>query len=196
MFQIKLLFILTLNLFYLHTSVFANSSKFSRFSRHTNSESSSRRTQYSSSDDGFLNSVQLSWYHAFLAHSLALSLALSHHTAQQVMLDPVNDCLELLDDRIDMSRIVTKPKDHVNDDVHTWLSAALTNQETCKQRSLSEKTSLNKDGITIDSVARNLTGLRTKSLDMFISTSRPETVGRKLLSKIFRRGFLPRTGGF
>uniref|UniRef100_A0A0D3DU99 Pectinesterase n=1 Tax=Brassica oleracea var. oleracea TaxID=109376 RepID=A0A0D3DU99_BRAOL len=183
-FQIKLLFILTLNLFFLHTSVFANSSKFSKFSRHPNSESSSRRTKHSTSDDGFLHSVQLSLDHALLAHSLALSLTLSHRTAQPVILDPVNDCLELLDDTIDMlSRIVTKPKDHVNDDdVHTWLSAALTNQETCKQ-SLSEKTSLNRDGITIDSVARNLTGLLTKSLDMFVSTSRPETGGRKLLSR-------------
>ncbi|CAN6978375.1 unnamed protein product [Brassica rapa subsp. trilocularis] len=183
-FRIKLLFILTLNLFFLHTSVFANSSKFSKFSRHPNSESSSRRTKHSTSDDEFLNSVQRSLEHALLAHSLALSLTLSHRTAQSVMLDPVNDCLELLDDTIDMlSRIVTKPKDHVNDDdVHTWLSAALTNQETCKQ-SLSEKISLNRDGITIDSVARNLTGLLTKSLDMFVSTSRPETSGRKLLSR-------------
>lgn len=181
--QIKLWFILTLNLFYLHTSVFANSSKFSKFSRHPNSESSSsRRTKHSTPDDGFLNSVQLSLDHALLAHSLALSLTLSHRTAQPVILDPVNDCLELLDDTIDMLSRITNPRDQVNDDdVHTWLSAALTNEETCKQ-SLSEKTSLNKGGITIDSVARNLTGLLTKSLDMFVSTSTPESVGRKLLS--------------
>lgn len=183
-FQIKLLFILTLNLFFLHTSVFANSSKFSKFSRHPNSESSSRRTKHSTSDDGFLHSVQLSLDHALLAHSLALSLTLSHRTAQPVILDPVNDCLELLDDTLDMlSRIVVNPKGHANDDVHTWLSAALTNQETCKQ-SLNEKTSFNKGGFTMDSVVSNLTGLLTSSLDMFVSAkpTRGETGGRKLLS--------------
>ncbi|CAF2265282.1 hypothetical protein HID58_014035 [Brassica napus] len=184
-FRIKLLFFLILNLFHLHTLVFANSSnsKFSKFSRHPNSESSStRRTKYS--NDGFLNSVQHSLDQALLAHSLAFRFTLSHRTSQTLMLDPVNDCHELLDDTLDMlSRIVVNPKDHANDDVHTWLSAALTNQETCKQ-SLSEKTSLHKDGFTMDSVVSNLTGLLTNSLEMFVSgkPTRRETGGRKLLS--------------
>uniref|UniRef100_A0A1J3DM17 Pectinesterase n=1 Tax=Noccaea caerulescens TaxID=107243 RepID=A0A1J3DM17_NOCCA len=191
-FRIKLLFFLILILLYLNTLVFANSSnsKFTKFTRHPNSESSSRRTKHStSSNDGFLNSVQRSLDHALLAHSLAFSLTLSHRTAQTLMLDPMNDCLELLDDTLDMlSRIVIKREDHVNDDVHTWLSAALTNQETCKQ-SLSEKSSFNKGGITMDSVARNLTGLLTTSLDMFVSSKRKRSSsssgvigGRKLLS--------------
>ncbi|CAA7016728.1 unnamed protein product [Microthlaspi erraticum] len=187
-FRIKLLFSLIL---ILHTLVFANSSnsKFTKFTRHPNSESSSRRTKHStSSNDGFLNSVQRSLDHALLAHSLAFNLTLSHRTSQTLMLDPMNDCLELLDDTLDMlSRIVNKRNDHVNDDVHTWLSAALTNQETCKQ-SLSEKSSFNKDGITMDSIARNLTGLLTTSLDMFVSSKQKRSSsssvigGRKLLS--------------
>lgn len=190
-FRIKLLFFLILNFFYLHTLVFAHSSnsKFTKFTRHPNSDSSSsRRTKHSrTSDDGFLNSVQRSLDNARLAHSLAFNLTLSHRATKTLMLDPVNDCLELLDDTLDMlSRIVIKRKDHVNDDVHTWLSAALTNQETCKQ-SLSEKSSFNKEGITMDSVARNLTGLLTNSLGMFVSSKRKRSSsssvgGRKLLS--------------
>ncbi|VVB06215.1 unnamed protein product [Arabis nemorensis] len=192
-FRIKLLFFLILNFFYLHNLVFAHSSnsKFTKFTRHPNSDStSSRRTKHSStsSNDVFLNSVQRSLENARLAHSLAFNLTLSHRTTQSLMLDPVNDCLELLDDTLDMlSRIATKRKDHVNDDVHTWLSAALTNQETCKQ-SLSEKSSFNKEGITMNSFARNLTGLLTNSLDMFVTSKRKHDSssssvgGRRLLS--------------
>lgn len=185
--RIKLMLFLVLNLL----SVFAHSSnsKFIKFSRNPNSDSSSRSKPSTSSTKGFLNSVQLSLEDALFARSLAFNLTLSHRTSQSLMLDPVNDCLELLDDTLDMlSRIVViKRKDHVNDDVHTWLSAALTNQETCKQ-SLSEKSSFNKDGIAIDSFARNLTRLLTNSLDMFVSDKRKSssssrlTGGRKLLS--------------
>lgn len=183
-----LLFFLILNLLYLHTSVFAHSSnsKFSKFTRHPNSGSSSGTKPSTSYNKGYLNSVQRSLNHALLARSLAFNLTLSHRTVQTLMLDPVNDCRELLDDTIDMlSRIVViKQKDHFNDDVHTWLSAALTNQETCKQ-SLTEKSSFNR--ITMDSVARNLTGLLTNSLDMFVSDKRKRSSssvigGRKLLS--------------
>ncbi|KAG7566502.1 Pectinesterase inhibitor domain [Arabidopsis suecica] len=190
-FRIKLSLFLILNLLSLHTLVCAHSSnsKFTKFSRYPNSDSSSRTQPSTSSNKGFLNSVQLSLDHALFARSLAFNLTLSHRTSQTLMLDPVNDCLELLDDTLDMlSRIVvSKRNDHVNDDVHTWLSAALTNQETCEQ-SLSEKSSFNKDGIAIDSFARNLTGLLTNSLDMFVSDKRKSssssslTGGRKLLS--------------
>lgn len=182
---------LVLNLLSLQTSVFAHSSnsKFTKISRHPNSDSSSRTKPSTSSNKGFLSSVQLSLDHALFARSLAFNLTLSHRTSQTLMLDPVNDCLELLDDTLDMLYriVVIKRKDHVNDDVHTWLSAALTNQETCKQ-SLSEKSSFNKEGIAIDSFARNLTGLLTNSLDMFVSDKQKSssssnlTGGRKLLS--------------
>ncbi|CAN8279998.1 unnamed protein product [Cochlearia groenlandica] len=179
-FQIKLLFFLILNLLYLHdTLVFAHSSNsmFSKFSRRTKHTSST-----SSNDDMFLNSVQQSLDHALLARSLAFKLTLSHRTTQTLMLDPVNDCLELLDDTLDMlSRITSLKYDRqVNDDdVHTWLSAALTNQETCKQ-SLNEKPNF----IAVDSFARNLTGLLTNSLAMFVSTKPSTRVpsGRKLLT--------------
>ncbi|CAD5326227.1 unnamed protein product [Arabidopsis thaliana] len=190
-FGIKLMLFLVLNLLSLQTSVFAHSSnsKFTKISRHPNSDSSSRTKPSTSSNKGFLSSVQLSLDHALFARSLAFNLTLSHRTSQTLMLDPVNDCLELLDDTLDMLYriVVIKRKDHVNDDVHTWLSAALTNQETCKQ-SLSEKSSFNKEGIAIDSFARNLTGLLTNSLDMFVSDKQKSssssnlTGGRKLLS--------------
>ncbi|CAA7055867.1 unnamed protein product [Microthlaspi erraticum] len=105
--------------------------------------------------------------HALLARSLAFNLTVSHRTTQVHVVDPVHDCLELLDDTLDMlSRIRTKDGDE--EDVHTWLSAALTNQETCEQ-SLQEKSKSYKHGFTMDFVARNLSGLLTNSLELFVS---------------------------
>lgn len=105
--------------------------------------------------------------HALLARSLAFNLTVSHRTAQVHVVDPIHDCLELLDDTLDMlSRIQTKDGDE--EDVHTWLSAALTNQETCEQ-SLQEKSKSDKHGFAMDFVARNLSGLLTNSLELFVS---------------------------
>lgn len=43
------------------------------------------------------------------------------------------DCLELLDDSVDqLSRSLDSVKTGSSEDVMTWLSAALTNQETCR----------------------------------------------------------------
>ncbi|CAD5321214.1 unnamed protein product [Arabidopsis thaliana] len=115
--------------------------------------------------------------HALLARSLAFNLTLSHRTVQTHTFNPIHDCLELLDDTLDMlSRIHA---DNDEEDVHTWLSAALTNQDTCEQ-SLQEKSESYKHGLAMDFVARNLTGLLTSSLDLFVSV---KSKHRKLLSK-------------
>ncbi|EOA26918.1 hypothetical protein CARUB_v10023013mg [Capsella rubella] len=159
-----LMFLLVVNFLYLLQTTSAvtssdSNSHFSRFSRHQSSPSS--RTK-----EGFLASVQESKNHALLARSLAFNLTLSHRTLQTHTVDPIHDCLELLDDTLDMlSRIHA---DNDDEDVHTWLSAALTNQDTCEQ-SLQEKSNSYKHGPAMDFVARNLTGLLTNSLDLFVS---------------------------
>ncbi|KFK37147.1 hypothetical protein AALP_AA4G219300 [Arabis alpina] len=158
-----------------------SNSHFSRFSRHR-STSSSRTKQ------GFLASVQESMNHALLARSLAFNLTLSHRTPQTHMIDPVHDCLELLDDTLEMLSRITKTRDNISshedeEDVHTWLSATLTNQDTCEQ-SLREQPNSYKTGFTIDFVARNLTGLLTNSLNLFVSV---KSKHRKLLSESFPR---------
>ncbi|KAL1191139.1 putative pectinesterase/pectinesterase inhibitor 16 [Cardamine amara subsp. amara] len=154
-----LLCLLIINFLYLFqtTSAVTNSnSHFSRFSRH---QSSSSRTK-----QGFLASVHESMNYALLTRSLAFTL--SHRATQTRTIDPVHDCLELLDDTLDMlSRIHA---DNDDEDVHTWLSAALTNQETCEQ-SIQEQSKSNKQGFPMDFHARNLTGLLTNSLDLFVS---------------------------
>jgi len=171
-----LMFLVIVNFLYLiqtnsAVSISSNSnSHFSRFSRHRSSPSSKTK-------QGFLATVQESMNHALLARSLAFNLTLSHRTVQTHTFDPIHDCLELLDDTLDMlSRIHA---DNDEEDVHTWLSAALTNQDTCEQ-SLQEKSESYKHGLAMDFVARNLTGLLTSSLDLFVSV---KSKHRKLLSK-------------
>lgn len=152
-----------------------SNSHFSRFSSHRSS-SSSRTKQ------GFLASVQESMNHALLARSLAFNLTLSHRTVQTPIIDPVRDCLELLDDTLDMLSRITKMRDNMSsdddEDVHTWLSATLTNQDTCEQ-SLQEKSKSYTNGFTMDFAARNLSGLLTKSLNLFVSV---KSKRRNLLS--------------
>ncbi|KAF8046095.1 hypothetical protein N665_4036s0001 [Sinapis alba] len=155
------------------TSAVTNSNSYSHFSRFSRHRSSSSRTK-----QGFLASVQESMNHALLARSLAFNLTLSHRTAQVHVADPIHDCLELLDDTLEMLSRITSSGDD-NEDVHTWLSATLTNQDTCEQ-SLQEKSNSYKHGLAIDFVARNLSSLLTKSLELFVSVkSKP----RRFLSE-------------
>ncbi|CAN7103242.1 unnamed protein product [Brassica rapa subsp. narinosa] len=160
------------------TSAVTNSNSNSHFSRFSRHGSSSSRTK-----QGFLASVQASMNHAILARSLAFNLTLSHRTTQVHMADPIHDCLELLDDTLDMLSRITMMQDKASsdddEDVHTWLSAALTNQDTCQQ-SLQEKSNSYKHGIAMDFAARNLTGLLTNSLELFASV---KSKGRRLLSE-------------
>ncbi|CAN8318168.1 unnamed protein product [Cochlearia groenlandica] len=173
----SLMILLILNFSYLiQTTSSMTNSHFSRFSRHR--QSSSSRTKQGT----FLESVQESMNHALLARSLTFNLTLSHRTTQVHTVDPVHDCLELLDDTLEMlSRITNTRRDktsHYDEDVHTWLSATLTNQDTCEQ-SLQEKSkSSYKNGLVIDFAARNLSAMLKNSLELFVS-AKPNT-GRLL----------------
>ncbi|CAN7138220.1 unnamed protein product [Brassica rapa subsp. narinosa] len=164
-----LMTLLILNFLYLFqtTSAVTNSNSYSHFSRFSRHQSSSSRTK-----QGFLASVQESISHALRARSLAFNLTLSHRTAELHIVDPIHDCLELLDDTLEMLSRITSSDDE--EDVHTWLSATLTNQDTCEQ-SLQEKSYSYKHGVAMDFVARNLSGLLTNALELFVSMkSKPQ----------------------
>ncbi|EXB97446.1 putative pectinesterase/pectinesterase inhibitor 35 [Morus notabilis] len=121
---------------------------------------------------------------AYNISTAASSKVTGHHFASAL-----NDCLDLLDDTIDLlSSVVSYGKDtkmglkapENDDDIHTWLSAALTNQETCLDGL--EKHHI--DG-AITSTAKALSQLTSNSLSLFLSTSKPNKNirgGRRLLS--------------
>ncbi|KAJ6871830.1 LOW QUALITY PROTEIN: pectinesterase/pectinesterase inhibitor 35 [Populus alba x Populus x berolinensis] len=97
--------------------------------------------------------------------------------------------MELLDDTLDqLSNVINRKNDptHTHNDVQTWLSAALTNQETCKESLLEnvKKTHLEKFDV-IDSMAKNLSQYISNSLALYVSSyGLPSTSprGRKLLT--------------
>ncbi|XP_010552499.1 PREDICTED: probable pectinesterase/pectinesterase inhibitor 16 [Tarenaya hassleriana] len=166
-------------------------SHFSRFSRQPThnahdeheSEGPSRIGHNKNMKKEFYTLVQESMNRAIWARSLALNLTISRRTAPTHVVDPANDCRELLDDTLDMLSRIFDGRGHSDeDDVHTWLSAALTNQETCKQ-SLQEKSKFHNHDTTMDFVSRNLSSLLTNSLDLFVSAKAKGR--RKLLSENF-----------
>ncbi|KAG5231931.1 pectinesterase/pectinesterase inhibitor [Salix suchowensis] len=98
----------------------------------------------------------------------------------------MRDCMELLDDTLHQLSNVANRKNnptHTHDDVQTWLSAALTNQDTCKESLLEnvKKNNLEKLG-EIDSMATNLSQFISNSLTLYVSNyGRTGPGGRKLL---------------
>ncbi|KAB5527595.1 hypothetical protein DKX38_021442 [Salix brachista] len=99
----------------------------------------------------------------------------------------MRDCMELLDDTLhQLSNVANRKNDptHTHDDVQTWLSAALTNQDTCKESLLEnvKKNNLEKLG-EIDSMATNLSQFISNSLTLYVSNyGRTGPGGRKLLT--------------
>ncbi|KAJ6723662.1 PECTINESTERASE/PECTINESTERASE INHIBITOR 35-RELATED [Salix koriyanagi] len=99
----------------------------------------------------------------------------------------MRDCMELLDDTLHQLSNVANRKNnptHTHDDVQTWLSAALTNQDTCKESLLEnvKKNNVEKLG-EIDSMATNLSQFISNSLTLYVSNyGRTGPGGRKLLT--------------
>ncbi|CAK7348934.1 unnamed protein product [Dovyalis caffra] len=104
----------------------------------------------------------------------------------------MRDCMELLDDTLaQLSKVINRKNDptHTYNDVQTWLSAALTNQETCKESLLEngKKYHLAKLEV-IDSMAKNLSQSISNSLALYVSNyglTGTTPRGRKLLSNDF-----------
>ncbi|MCL7034077.1 hypothetical protein MKW94_027871 [Papaver nudicaule] len=102
----------------------------------------------------------------------------------------VDDCMELLDDSVRRLNDVVNTKTNSNsDDVRTWLSTALTNQETCLDILQTQKSSTYKN--MMETNARNVSKLVSNSLALYNSVKPTGTRtsggggGRKLLSDGF-----------
>ncbi|XP_002527752.2 pectinesterase [Ricinus communis] len=100
------------------------------------------------------------------------------------------DCVELLEDSLDLLSTITNRKNnpkHTHNDVQTWLSAALTNQETCIESLQNDKLLFKLDrGQEMIRTARNLSQHISNSLALYMShyynTKESNKGGRKLLS--------------
>ncbi|KDP42887.1 hypothetical protein JCGZ_23829 [Jatropha curcas] len=138
-------------------------------------------------------SVQYSFKKVRSALELASTLGLSYQSKEQktrLASDAMNDCIELLEDSLDQLSNINSNNNNDNNnpikshsDIQTWLSAALTNQETCIQ-SLQETNKKVETGIMV-STARNLSHYISNSLAIFVSNHNTEDFinGRKLLSE-------------
>ncbi|OMP03821.1 Pectinesterase, catalytic [Corchorus olitorius] len=128
-----------------------------------------------------------------MARAHVYSLTLSYQQFQlknNLVLGAMNDCMELLDDTIELlSNVInrstnTNPSIHTFDDVQTWLSAALTNQETCIQSLQSHKlimSTYSENTSLLGSLAHNLVHYITNSLALHVSSMKPEGSRRRLL---------------
>ncbi|KAM1270612.1 hypothetical protein ACFX13_032493 [Malus domestica] len=150
-----------------------------------------------------VHSVDFSIIKAHLARALAYNLTISHRqTSHQThSLGGINDCLELLEDSIDLLDNVILKYDstkstygHADDDIQSWLSAALTNQETCLDSLESDKSMVDKGAM--ETSAKNMNQFISNSLSLFMLTTRspkqaqnknPNNIvgGRRLLSDDF-----------
>ncbi|KAL6010562.1 hypothetical protein ACLOJK_000996 [Asimina triloba] len=129
-------------------------------------------------------SLQETIAHARSALALSNDLALSDvQKLQSRKESPVDDCTELLDYSVMQLSDVADPKKRATaDDVQTWLSAALTHQETCIDGLANEKSPAAK---AMAERVGNLAQLTSKSLALYASmVGRSKSGGgaRKLLS--------------
>ncbi|KAF5733859.1 pectinesterase/pectinesterase inhibitor 35 [Tripterygium wilfordii] len=127
----------------------------------------------------FDHSIQLSFQQAQHAQAIASNLSLSYGKAHETHFlvgdgGGMGDCIELLDDTLDLlSNVISHKNNHLqaldddDDDVQTWLSAALTNQETCSESLGDDKSMLHKR--VIDSMTQNLTKSIANSLELYVS---------------------------
>ncbi|KAK3204662.1 hypothetical protein Dsin_018708 [Dipteronia sinensis] len=141
-------------------------SQFSKFSRQASSSSTLKIWK-----GAFDESVRLSMREAESGRALASNVSLSSkYKTQMHMVAGINDCIELLDDTLDLlSNIILTNNINHEDDVRTRLSAAITNQETCMESLDKYKLQVEK-GI-IKSMVQKLSHSITSSLALYMSTS-------------------------
>ncbi|CAI0397249.1 unnamed protein product [Linum tenue] len=110
---------------------------------------------------------------------------------------PVGDCMDLLDDTLDqLSNVAHRRHNpaHTHDDVQTWLSAALTNQETCKE-SLQTPPLKNPHrhhepamkAMLLQSLARNMTATVEASLALYVNHINTNNSPRHVMSPKYRK---------
>ncbi|XP_057957482.1 probable pectinesterase/pectinesterase inhibitor 35 [Malania oleifera] len=141
--------------------------------------------------DLFRLSVQFSRHQVLsLARTLSHNLTLSHQPKSRAgAVGHVGNCVDLLDDSLDQLDSVLKAK-NANDDTHTWLSAALTNQETCLEILHNFNfPGAGRRGVSVSAEAQNLVHSVRNSLALYVSGGKKKTVkggsggggGRRLL---------------
>ncbi|KAI3839911.1 hypothetical protein MKX03_025176 [Papaver bracteatum] len=111
----------------------------------------------------------------------------SEKLSSTVSFPAVDDCMELLDDSV--RRLNDVKTSSSSDDVRTWLSTALTNQETCLDALETEKVSSPYKNM-METNARNVSKLVSNSLALYNHVKTTDTRisaggGRKLLSDGF-----------
>ncbi|CAN0923158.1 Probable pectinesterase/pectinesterase inhibitor 35 [Linum grandiflorum] len=171
------------------------------FSKSSRSSSSSSSSSSSNSKKIFEDSIisSLAQANSVLSSATSLVVASSTHHDDASGVGPIQDCLDLLEDTSEQLSNVAFRRHHdptdTHDDVQTWLSAALTNQVTCKESLLHKKQTHNKPTLLLlESLAHNMTRTLENSLALYVnhvmsndknhnhpSSSRPAG-GRKLLS--------------
>ncbi|TXG72926.1 hypothetical protein EZV62_001505 [Acer yangbiense] len=152
-------------------------SQFSKFSRQASSET------LKISKGVFDESVRLSMREAESGRALASNVILSSkYKTQMHMVAGINDCIELLEDTLDLlSNIIITNFNH-EDDVRTRLSAAITNQETCMESLDKYKLQVEK-GI-IKSMVQKLSHSITSSLALYMSMSNSDNHFRNATWKL------------
>ncbi|XP_048333369.2 probable pectinesterase/pectinesterase inhibitor 35 [Ziziphus jujuba] len=131
--------------------------------------------------DVFDISVQFTMEKARSARALAYNITLSERKfhAQFNGGGGITDCLELLDDSVDLlAKVMISSRhgyvdgDHGDgDDVHTWLSAALTNQQTCLE-SLERYRIKDEKGV-MEANSQSLSKSVSNSLALYLSSAKP-----------------------
>ncbi|KAF8007476.1 hypothetical protein BT93_K1480 [Corymbia citriodora subsp. variegata] len=141
----------------------------------------------------FEGSVKLALSRVESARAMAQNLTLWHHKAPaKSPPSSIADCLELFDDTIDLLANVIScggggtARGCEPDDVETWLSASLTNQETCLD-SLQEVNNVPESHADMmRTISHNISHSLNHTLALYTSTRPPEAVSwhqrRALLS--------------
>ncbi|KAJ6825509.1 pectinesterase-like [Iris pallida] len=129
---------------------------------------SSRKT--SSKKNHFDKSVQYAMTQVRFVRAVAYNLTLSHRNIMTARPSAMDDCLELLDITLDQlnTAAASSKSSSSQHDVATWLSAALTNQQTCSESLGSDKDAKVKDSMMprVQSLAEYI----SNSLALYSST--------------------------
>ncbi|KAG1358893.1 pectinesterase [Cocos nucifera] len=137
-----------------------------------------------SAKDLFDVSVQFAMGRAHSVRSMAYNLTIKHQKLGSGRPSGMDDCLELLDITLDQLNDVANPKKRSSTphDVKTWLSAALTNQATCKDSLQTVEASDGRDAMNQE--VESLTQFISNSLALHskLKASGKNAGGRKLLS--------------
>ncbi|XP_010932336.1 probable pectinesterase/pectinesterase inhibitor 16 [Elaeis guineensis] len=135
-----------------------------------------------SAKDLFDVSVQFAMGRVHSVRSMAYNLTLKHRQLGSGRPSGMDDCLELLDITLDQLNDVANPKKSSSPhDIKTWLSAALTNQATCKDSLQTLEASDGKDAMNHQ--VESLTQFISNSLALHKKLNGGKNAGgRKLLS--------------